>query len=104
MSSTSNYLNLTIDETILKDYTSASSREWLVTNGLGGYASSSLSGANTRRYHGLLVSTLNPPSDRRVLLSKVEDSVSIGESTVELSANQYPGAIPPHGFRFLERF
>lgn len=52
-------------------------QEWLVTNGLGGYASSSVSQANTRRYHGLLVATFNPPTDRRVLVSKIEETLIV---------------------------
>jgi len=54
------------------------SREWLVTNGLGGYASGTLSGANTRRYHGMLVVALTPPTRRMTLLSKLEETVTIG--------------------------
>src|SRR5512134_3840775 len=50
-------------------------REWLVTNNLGGYASASVTTANTRRYHGLLVAALNPPVGRAVLLSKLEEAL-----------------------------
>lgn len=82
-----------------------SAREWLVTNGLGGYASSSLSGANTRRYHGLLVAALNPPASRTVMVSKIEESLVFQRgSMVSLSANRYPGAIHPAGFQHLEGF
>ena len=49
----------------------AAQREWLETNGIGGFASSTIVGMNTRRYHGLLVASLKPPVDRYVLLSKV---------------------------------
>jgi len=52
-------------------------REWLVANGLGGYASSSVGGANTRRYHGLLVAALHPRSAAPVLLSKLEETMEI---------------------------
>src|SRR5207253_276550 len=82
----------------------ASSREWLVTNGVGGYASGSLSGANTRRYHGLLVAALTPPTGRMTLLSRVEEAVTLDGAMVELAANQYPGAIHPEGYRYMERF
>ena len=82
-------------------------REWLVTNGLGGYASASLATANTRRYHGLLVAALNPPVGRAVLLSKLEETLTVtdaqGSATAyALSANVYPGAIYPQGYQHLE--
>ena len=70
-------VNLRLDADVLTDLAAASRREWLTTNGLGGYASSSLAGANTRRYHGLLVAALNPPVGRAVLLSKLEETLEI---------------------------
>lgn len=57
---------------ICSDVTAASRREWLVTNGIGGYASGTISGILTRRYHGLLFAAINPPSERVLLLSKLE--------------------------------
>ena len=60
------------DETICRDLNTSAKREWLETNGLGGFASSTVSGINTRRYHGLLVAATEPPVGRMVLLSKVE--------------------------------
>ena len=51
--------------------------EWLVTNGLGGFAMGTLSGANTRRYHGLLVAALQPPTHRHVIVSKLEETIQI---------------------------
>ncbi len=97
-------MNLTIGPDILREYEGASRREWLVTNGLGGYASGSLSGANTRRYHGLLIAALIPPTGRMALLSKLEEIVVAGGQLYELSANQYPGALHPQGWQYLERF
>ena len=82
-------------------------REWLVTNRIGGYASSTLAGANTRRYHGLLVAAMHPPLGRAVLLSKIEESMEIIDPngvpspTFGLSANIYPGAIYPQGYQHL---
>ena len=66
---------------ILADPAAASTREWLETNGLGGYASSTVIGLNTRRYHGLLIASLRPPVERFVLLSKLEETlvVAVGE-------------------------
>src|SRR5690349_7005985 len=97
-------MDLTLLANVLHDYGAASQREWLVTNGIGGYASGSLAGANTRRYHGLLVAALTPPTGRMTLLSRLEEAVTLDGETYELAANQYPGAIHPEGFRFLERF
>lgn len=78
--------------------------EWLVTNGIGGYASSTISGANTRRYHGLLVASLNPPVKRMVMVSKVEETIVSADENIELASNQYPGTIYPDGFRHIESF
>lgn len=76
-------------------------KEFLLTNGIGGYCSSTFSGANTRRYHGLLVAAFNPPTSRMVLLSKIEEQVNVDGKEYELSANQYPGTIHPQGFQYL---
>ncbi|HXC62118.1 MAG TPA: glycogen debranching enzyme N-terminal domain-containing protein, partial [Nitrospiria bacterium] len=89
---------------ILQDYEKASKREWLVTNGIGGYSSSSLAGSNTRKYHGLLVAALSPPTGRVVTLSKLEETFLVNGQAFPLSANQYPGALSPQGFRFLSLF
>lgn len=81
------------------------SKEWLITNGIGGYASGTLSGANSRRYHGMLVASLNPPTNRKVLVGKVEESIALKrDHQIELSANQYPNAIHPKGHQYLATF
>src|SRR5205823_4428291 len=80
-------------------------REWLVTNGIGGYASGSLSGVNTRRYHGLLVAALAPPVERTVLVGGVIDWAIYDGRRYPLCANEYAdGTIDPRGFRFLQSF
>ena len=61
---------------ICGDLDAALQREWLETNGLGGFASSTIAGLNTRRYHGLLVAATKPPVGRLVLLSKVRSEWS----------------------------
>ena len=88
----------------LQNWDDSSRREWLVANGLGGYASSSLSGANTRRYHGLLVPAFAPPLGRAVLLSKLEEEVRVEDQIYLLSANKYPSVVQPQGFRHLAHF
>jgi len=80
-------------------------KEWLVTNGIGGYASGTIAGANTRRYHGLLVASLNPPVQRQVLVTKIEESViSTDGSKHDLSSNYFPGVIHPDGYHHIESF
>jgi predicted glycogen debranching enzyme len=79
-------------------------REWLETNGLGGFASSTITGLNTRRYHGLLVAATKPPVGREVLLSKLEETLLIDGQPFELSSNRYPGVFHPQGFRYLTHF
>src|SRR5581483_12158162 len=77
---------------------------WLETNGLGGYASSTIIGLNTRRYHGLLVAATEPPVGRCVLLSKLEETLIIDDRRFDLSANRYPGVVHPRGFHYLKQF
>jgi glycogen debranching enzyme len=79
-------------------------REWLETNGLGGYASSTIAGLNTRRYHGLLIAATKPPVGRMLLLSKFEETLVIEEREYELSANRYPGVVHPQGYLYLKEF
>lgn len=93
-----------LSKEICTDIVGSFSHEWLETNSIGGYASGSVSGANTRRYHGLLVAATRPPLGRMVLLSKFEETLRIGDHAYELSSNQYPNAIHPEGFRHLSSF
>ena len=79
-------------------------REWLETNGLGGICSSTITGINTRRYHGLLTAATQPPVGRMVLLSKLEETVVMGGRRCDLSANRYPGVVHPQGYRYLKEF
>ncbi|HYX67490.1 MAG TPA: amylo-alpha-1,6-glucosidase [Terriglobales bacterium] len=92
------------DESVCGDLPSATRREWLEANGLGGFASSTIPGLNTRRYHGLLVAATRPPVGRVLLLSKLEETLVVGGERYELSANQYPDAIHPQGYRLLRSF
>lgn len=91
-------------EDICRDLQGATAREWLETNGLGGFASSTVAGLNTRRYHGLLVAATHPPVGRTVLLSKLEEVLVVDGRLYELSANQYPGAVHPQGHQLMSRF
>jgi predicted glycogen debranching enzyme len=91
-------------EDICGNLDAALRREWLETNGIGGFASSTINGCNTRRYHGLLVAATKPPVGRLVLLSKFEETLIVNGPTHELGTNRYPGAVHPQGFQFLKEF
>src|SRR3954470_18507246 len=80
------------------------SREWLTTNGVGGYASSTIPSLNTRKYHGLLVAAMAPPVHRMVLLSRVEETVHCDGWPTPLACNEYPGTIHPQGHQALRAF
>jgi predicted glycogen debranching enzyme len=83
----------------------AIAHEWLVTNGLGGYACGTVAGANTRRYHGFLMASLEPPVDRMLLVAKVDIDVEYLGHTLSLSANEFVGTtVDPRGFVHLESF
>src|SRR6201987_5803156 len=97
-------MEISLDRAICADLQQALRREWLETNGLGGFASSTISGLNTRRYHGFLVAATKPPVGRFVLLSKFEETLSLDGRQFDLSANRYPGVIHPQGFQFLKEF
>src|SRR5215472_18658078 len=92
------------DRATCRDLATARHREWIETNGIGGYASASIVGLNTRRYHGLLVAATRPPLGRMVLLSKMEETIIIGGHRYDLSTNRYPGAIYPAGYQLLKEF
>lgn len=92
------------DGNICGNLSEAQKREWLETNGLGGYASSTIIGLNTRRYHGLLMAAINPPVGRMLLLSKLEETLVVNGERFDLSANQYSGAVHPQGFTYLKEF
>src|SRR6187200_3273086 len=101
---------MTYGSDILRDFGKSSALEWLETNGLGGYASGTVCGALTRRYHGLLIAALEPPVKRTVLLAKLDETIVIDNGNhgmperCELGVNQYPGVVHPTGFRYLESF
>src|SRR4051794_16900654 len=82
-------------------------REWLAVNHLGGYASQTVVGLNSRKYHGLLVAAMAPPVRRMVILSRVEECVRAGNGAARseaLSCSEYPGVIHPNGKPLLKAF
>ena len=88
----------------LQQFNTASGNEWLETNGLGGFSSSTITGLNTRRYHGLLTAATKPPVGRVVMLAKLEEVLIVDGERYELSVNQYAGAVHPHGFYYQSQF
>lgn len=95
---------LTLGPRELAPFDEGSSREWVVANGIGGYASSTALGADTRRYHGLLVAALEPPGRRCLLLVKLEEEVVVEGQRYPLSVNEYPGVLHPRGNEYLTAF
>ncbi|MBX3291118.1 MAG: glycogen debranching enzyme family protein [Acidobacteria bacterium] len=95
---------LRLGEKTFNQQEKAFSFEWLETNGIGGFASGTVAGALTRRYHGLLTAAAKPPLGRITMLSKFEETLWIGSDAFELSANRYPEKIHPQGYEFLKAF
>jgi predicted glycogen debranching enzyme len=90
---------------ILGDLGLAESREWLVTNGIGGFASGTAAGTSTRRYHGLLMASLQPPTDRTLLVAGIDETVRYGESSFPLATNRWlSGDVSPKGYLQIESF
>lgn len=101
------YLNTWVDfgREICSNLNTAKSREWLVTNSLGGFASGTVAGLRTRRYHGMLIATLTPPVDRIATLSQVDETIHYAGECFELSCHDFvSGEIKPVGFKYIDRF
>ena len=78
-------------------------RDWIITNGIGGFASCSMLGVNTRRYHGLLVAPLLPPAKRTLLVSKIEESIIIDNEEYSFSSDVANDELT-EGFKYLVDF
>lgn len=95
---------MSLDAKILQNIDDALRFEWLITNGLGGYASSTPLGVNTRKYHGLLVAALDPPVNRHVILSKLDEEIQIGNETYKLGINEFRDTFYPKPQGLLQGF
>ncbi len=110
ISSPANAWNISLDGTVCHDLQAGLDHEWLVTNGLGGYAAGTLAGATTRSYHGLLVAALRPPVERSVLVTKIDEELEVisgrgAVTTYKLGVNEYQdGTIDPQGYTYLDSF
>lgn len=94
----------TLSEQQCRNLEVSSKREWVLPNGIGGYAMGTASGINTRRYHGHLVAATHPPTGRMVLLAALDAMVQASGNAIGLSANQYPGTVFPEGYHYLKSF
>jgi hypothetical protein len=95
---------ITYNHKQLCDLAFASTKEWLLTDGDGGFASSTVSFMNTRRQHSLLTISLNQPLNRMTFLNKVDEEVIIDGKSYFLGSNQYPGTVFPEGYKLLSKF
>ena len=72
-------MKITFDQTGRQHFDLTIQKEWLETNGIGGWASSTIIGVNTRRYHGLLVAATQAPVSRMVLVSKIDETILLND-------------------------
>jgi predicted glycogen debranching enzyme len=103
-------VTISFDAAACQNAETAMTTEWLSTNGLGGYASGTIAGANTRKYHGLLVVAAYPPVQRYVVLSRAEDRLLLptpdaaGNTVIDLSTNEFADIIHPQGYQHITAF
>lgn len=97
-----------VKKTYAREYTrnfkEAIRREWVITNGLGGYAGSSIIGANTRKHHGLLIASLHAPTDRYVILNRIDEKIILGERKLSFSSVQRKGKKYEEGYKYQTGF
>lgn len=93
-----------VDAATCQDLDRALSLEWLETNGRGGFASGTVAGANTRRYHALLLTARKPPAERVVLVNHLEEWIDLNGRSFPLSTNLYPGTVHPVGYTYGVEF
>jgi glycogen debranching enzyme len=96
-------MSIQLDREITQDFARAAGLEWLETNGLGGWAGTTVAGAHSRRYHGLLVAAQSP-AERIVLLSRLDETLHVEGASFDLGCNQFPGTVSPRGFEYLTSF
>jgi predicted glycogen debranching enzyme len=97
-------LSISLDGKTLSNVEESLPKEWIVTNGLGGYASSTVLGVNTRKYHGLLVAAFHPPRKRMVCVTKLNEELKIGNAFYPVFSDEFQSGIYPKGYQFLQEF
>src|SRR5438876_5223505 len=99
------FMPIAFDRSVCCDLNETISREWLITNGLGGYAAGTVAGVLTRMQHGLLVASLQDVTTPQLLLAKIDEEVVFDQRTYNLGTNEYrDGTLNPSGFVHLETF
>jgi predicted glycogen debranching enzyme len=97
-------LSISLDGKTLSNVEEFLRKEWIVTNGLGSYASSTVLGVNTRKYHGLLVAAFHPPRKRMVCVTKLNEELKIGNAFYPVFSDEFQSGIYPKGYQFLQEF
>lgn len=87
-----------------KTFSTGVEREWVITNGIGGYCGSTIINACARMHHAYLVASLHAPVERYAILNKTDESLTIGDKTYSFAANQRPGGWNDEGQKYLQRF
>ncbi len=87
-----------------KTFSAGIEREWVITNGLGGYCGNTIIGANARKHHGYLIASLHPPVERVAVVNKSDESITFGGRTYSFAANQRVGGWNDEGQKYLQRF
>ena len=95
-------MSVTLNKDICSNLTPAESREWLITNGIGGYGAGTISGLLTRRYHGLLIAALKPPTQRTLMLTKLNETVAYNNLNYDLYSDRFGDGTIFRAIRFHE--
>jgi predicted glycogen debranching enzyme len=93
-----------IDKNAIKNIEESKKLEWIITNEFGNYSSSTVTGMNTRKYHGLLIASDKPPLDRKVILSKLDEEIILDDKIIKLGTNRYQDSIHPEGYKNQVKF
>ena len=98
-------MSISFGRDVCTNLATSETREWIVTNGIGGYGAGTISGLLTRRYHGLLIAALQPPTRRTLLLTKLNETVSYNNLNYDLYCDRWTdGTIFPHGYDNISQF
>ena len=95
---------ISLDSNVTRDLHESTRREWLVTNGIGGFACGTVSGVATRRYHGLLVAALHPPRGRHVLITHLNKILTFHYTHTSLTTHTFPNTINPNKHQHIKSF
>src|SRR5689334_8119482 len=98
-------MTISIDRSVCRDLNETIAHEWLVSNGLGGYAAGTVAGVLTRKQHGLLVTTSPQTETPQLMLAKIDEEIHFDQRTYYLGTNEYrDGTFNPTGFVHLDSF